>query len=171
VDADMNWFDYLVIALIVFSVIAGLMRGLLREAIELIAWVIGVWAAFHFASHVEPYLGGVLTNDALRPWVARVLIFLIVLLMGTTLGAVIAHFVRVSMFAGADRFWGGVFGLLRGFVMIGAFVILCHGMRLQEEPWWHRSRLVPYAEHVANILRALVGERKITVERSVTLSD
>jgi membrane protein required for colicin V production len=166
----MNWFDYLITALMVLSVIAGVVRGLLREAIGLVTWLVGIWAAFQYAGDVVPYLGGLLTNDALRPWVARLLIFLLVLLLGTTLGVLIGYFVRLSMFAGADRFWGAVFGLLRGFVVVGAFVILCHGVHLQEEPWWHRSRLVPYAEHVANLLRGLVGERKITIERSVTVS-
>jgi len=167
----MNWFDYLLIVLMVCSVIAGLMRGLLREAIGLITWVIAVWLAFHYAPDIEPYLGGVLTNDGLRPWVARVLMFLIVLLVGSVIGAVIAHFVRVSIFSGMDRFWGAIFGLLRGMVVIGAVIILCHGLHLQTEPWWRTSRLAPYGEHVANVLRALVGERKITVERSVITSD
>lgn len=167
----MNWFDYLLIVLMVCSVIAGLMRGLLREAIGLISWVIAVWLAFHYAPVVEPYLGGVLTNDALRPWVARLAIFLIVLLIGTVLATLIAHFVRVSIFSGMDRFWGAIFGLLRGMVVIGAVVMLCHGLRLQAEPWWRTSRLAPYGEHVANVLRALVGERKITVDRSVISTD
>jgi membrane protein required for colicin V production len=158
----MNWFDYLLIVLVTFSVIAGLMRGLLREAISLITWVVAVWMAFHFSERVEPYLGGLLTNDALRPWAARLLVFLVVLLIGTTLGVVIGHFLRVSMFSGMDRFCGAIFGVLRGFVVVAAFVILCHGLRLQTESWWHGSVLVPYAEHAANVLRGLVGERKIT---------
>jgi len=99
----MDWFDYLLTVVMIFSVIAGLMRGLLREAIGLISWVVAIWVAFHYSSQLEPYLGGMLTNDALRPWVARAVIFLLVLLIGTTLAVVIAHFVRVSMFAGMDR--------------------------------------------------------------------
>jgi membrane protein required for colicin V production len=166
----MNWFDYLLILLVTFSVIAGLMRGLLREAIGLITWLVAVWTAFHYSERVEPYLGGLLTNDALRPWAARLLIFLVVLLLGTTLGVLIGHVVRVSVFSGADRFWGALFGLLRGFVVVAAFVILCHGLRMQTEPWWRGSVLAPYAEHAANVLRGLIGERKIPVERSVSAS-
>jgi membrane protein required for colicin V production len=167
----MNWFDYLVIVLVSFSVIAGLMRGLLREAIGLITWVVAVWIAFHYSARVEPYLGGALTNDALRPWAARLGIFLVVLLIGTTLGVLIGHFVRLSMFSGMDRFLGGIFGFLRGLVVVAAFVILCHGLRLQSEPWWRSSILLPYAERAANVLRVLIGERKIPVERPVTLLD
>jgi membrane protein required for colicin V production len=166
----MNWFDYLLLVVMTFSVIAGLMRGLLREAIGLITWVVALWIAFHYSSELEPYLGGVLTNDALKPWVARTIIFLVVLLVGTTLAVMIAHFVRVSMFAGMDRLWGALFGIVRGLVVVGAIVILCHGLRLQSEPWWSGSALVPYAEHVANVLRVLTGERKIAVEHPVSVS-
>jgi membrane protein required for colicin V production len=157
----MNWLDYLLIALMAFSIIAGLMRGLLRESIGLVTWIIAVWSAFHYSAAVEPYLGGLLTNDVLRPWAAKLVIVLIVVLIGTIIGTLVAHFVRLSMFSGMDRFWGGFFGLLRGFVVIGAFVILCHGLRLQAEPWWQASTLAPHAERVANILRSVVGERKI----------
>lgn len=166
----MSWFDYLLIVVMAFSVIAGLMRGLLREAIALFTWVVAIWTAFHYASSVEPYLGGLLTNDALKPWVARTLIFVLVLLIGTTLGVLCSHFIRLSMFSGTDRLLGSLFGIARGMVVIGAIVILCHGMRLQGEGWYRQSVLLPYAEHVANVLRSLVGERKIDVERPSTVS-
>jgi membrane protein required for colicin V production len=167
----MNWFDYLLIVVLIFSVISGLMRGLLREAIGLISWVVAIWSAFHYGPQLEPYLGGALANDMLRPWVARTLLFLVVLLIGTTIGAVIGHFVRVSMFAGMDRLWGAIFGVLRAIVVIGALAILCQGFRLQSENWWRESVLVPYAERVANVLRELAGERKIALGRSVNSSD
>lgn len=163
----MNWLDYLIILIMVFSFIAGLMRGVLREAIGLITWVLAVWVAFHYSDQLEPYLGGLLTSDALRPWVARVLLFIVVVLIGTIIGTVVAHFVRLSIFSGMDRFWGALFGLVRGLVVIGAFVILCHGLRLQSEPWWHRSLLAPHAERLANILRGLTGERKIEYSTSM----
>ena len=72
------------------------------------------------------------------------------------------------LFSGLDRAFGGLFGLLRGLVMIGLIVILCHAVRLDGEPSWRQSILVPYGEHAANVLRAIVGERKILVGKSVT---
>jgi membrane protein required for colicin V production len=167
----MNWLDYLLIALVVFSIIAGLMRGLLRESIGLVAWVIGVWSAFHFGPALEPHLGSVLSSDVLRPWVARLIIFLAVVLVGSMIGSLVAHFVRLSIFSGMDRFWGGFFGLVRGLVMVGAFVILCHGVQLQTEPWWRESLLAPHAERIANILRSLVGERKIATDHLSGVTD
>ena len=157
----MNWTDYLLIALLAFSSIAGLMRGLLREVISLITWVAAVWIAWTFSASLEPYLGGALKDAAVRPWAARAIIFVAVLLTGAAIGALLSHFVRLTVFSGIDRLLGMLFGLLRGVVVLGLLAMLAHAVRLHEEPWYRGSMLVPYVEQAGNVMRALVGERKI----------
>jgi membrane protein required for colicin V production len=159
----MNWADYFLIALVVLSCVAGLVRGLLREVIALVTWVLAVWFAWTYAPLLEPHLGGALAGAAVRPWAARALIFMVVVLFGTAIGVLVSHFVRLSLFTGVDRFFGGLFGLLRGWVIVGLFVILCHALSLDGQPWWRGSLLIPYGEHAANVLRSMVGERKIVV--------
>ena len=44
-------------------------------------------------------------------------------------------------------------------VLLGVFVILGQLLRLDDEHWWQKSRLLPYGEGVANGLRAIVGEQ------------
>jgi membrane protein required for colicin V production len=157
----MNWTDYLLIAVLVFSSIAGLMRGLLREVISLVTWIAAVWIAWTFSSSLEPHLGGALSDASVRPWAARTIIFVAVLLVGAGIGALLGHFVRLSLFSGVDRLLGLMFGLLRGVVALGVLAMLAHAVRLQDEPWYRGSLLVPYAEQAGNVLRGLVGERKI----------
>src|SRR5258706_15155959 len=158
---DMNWTDYVIIGLLVFSSVAGLLRGLLREVISLVTWLIAVVLAWQYASALEPYLGGALNGEAVRPWAARAIIFITVLLIGAAIGAIVTRFTRLSIFAGTDRLLGFVFGMARGVVVLGLLAILCHAVRLDEEPWYGDSTLVPYAEKVGNVLRSLVGEGKI----------
>jgi membrane protein required for colicin V production len=167
----MNWIDYLLIALIVFSCVAGLLRGLLREVIALLTWIAAVWIAWHYAAVLEPRLGGALASEGVRTWAARSIIFLAVVLIGTCIGALVGRVVRLSIFSGTDRFFGGIFGFLRGLVMIGLFVMLCHALRLNGEAWWRGSTLIPYGERAANVLRGLVGESKILTGQSAIRSD
>src|ERR1700733_5612542 len=108
----MNWIDYLLIALIAFSCVAGVLRGLLREVIALVTWVAAVWIAWHYGSVLEPHLGGALANEGVRAWAARTIIFLGVVLIGTGIGALVGRLVRLSLFSGTDRFFGGIFGFL-----------------------------------------------------------
>lgn len=157
----MNWTDYVIIALMAFSCIAGLYRGLLREVVSLITWLAAVWLSWHFAYLLEPHLGGALSSEAVRPWAARTIIFITVLLLGIVAGAIVTHFVRLSLFSSMDRLLGFLFGFLRGAVVLGLLVLLCHAVRLHDERWYRDSTLVPYAEHAGNVLRALVGESRV----------
>src|SRR5256885_12273901 len=77
----MNLADYLVIAAIVASAIVGAVRGFLREAVALAAWVFALFLAWHFADLIAPHLGGLMSDSGVRPWAARVIIVLLVLLL------------------------------------------------------------------------------------------
>jgi len=153
----MNIADYVVIATIVLSAIVGAVRGFLREAIALCAWLVALFVAWHFSDMIEPHLGGLLAGGHVRPWAARVIIVALILLFGAGLGAIIGHYARLSMFSGLDRFLGFLFGAARGVVLIGVFVILGQLLKLDGELWWRHSMLLPYGHSVADGLRVLVG--------------
>ncbi len=157
--------DYLLIAAILISAIVGAMRGFLREAVALAAWVVALFIAWHFSDLVEPHLGGLLGDSEVRPWAARIIIVVLVLLLGAAIGSLLSHVVRLSIFSGMDRLLGFAFGLLRGFLLLGVFVILGQLLRLSGESWWRHSLLIPYGESVANGLRSLVGEARIGPSR------
>jgi membrane protein required for colicin V production len=164
----MNVTDYLVIAAVVISAVVGAMRGFLREAVALVTWLLALFIAWHFADLVEPHLGGLLAGSYVKPWAARVIIVILVLLLGAAVGAILSHFVRLSIFSGMDRFLGLLFGLLRGVVLLGVFVILGQLLRVDDARWWTRSLLIPYGESVANALRAMVGEAPVKHGRWTT---
>jgi membrane protein required for colicin V production len=157
----MNTTDYVVIAAILLSAIVGAVRGFLREAVAVAAWVLALFLAWHFSDLIAPHLGGLLSDSDVRPWAARVIIVALVLLLGAGVGATLGHFVRLSIFSGMDHLLGFAFGLLRGFVLLGVFVILGQLLQLQDERWWRYSLLIPYGESIANGLRTLVGEERV----------
>ncbi|MCC7462627.1 MAG: CvpA family protein [Gammaproteobacteria bacterium] len=161
----MIWTDYLILGLVALSCVYGLVRGLLRELVSLLTWFAAVLLAWRGSGWLEPYLGGALSGAAVRPWAARTLVFAGVMLVGTALGGVVNHYVRLSLFSGIDRLLGFVFGFLRGVVAIGLLAILCHAVRLHDEAWYRKSLLVPWGESAGNVLRSLVGEGMIRVSR------
>jgi membrane protein required for colicin V production len=90
------------------------------------------------------------------------------MLVGAATSTIVCHFVRLAMFSAMDRFLGFVFGIVRGFVILGVCVLVCQSLRLDGERWWHRSVLLPYAEQVAGVLGSMLGEdthqrRQLTV--------
>lgn len=157
----MNITDYFVIAALVISAVVGSVRGFLREAISVGTWIIALFIAWHFSDLVAPHLGGLLAGSPVRTWAARVLIVALLLLLGAGIGAIVGHFVRLSIFSGMDRFLGFLFGTFRGLVMLGVFVMLAQLLRLEGERWWRQSVLIPYGESIANGLRVVVGEERV----------
>jgi membrane protein required for colicin V production len=157
----MNGADWFIVALIVLSCVIGALRGLMREAIALITWLLGLWLAWNFGPSIEPHLGGLLAQDGVRVWVARLIVFLIVLLIGTLAGLVLQYVIRHSPFGNTDRFLGLFFGLMRGFVLVGVFVILGQLFELNGERWWSESRFMPYAEFFGDAIRQLVDEVEV----------
>jgi membrane protein required for colicin V production len=161
----MNFVDYVIMAIVLISAGVGIIRGFLREAIALVTWILALVLAWQFSDSIEPYLGGLLADPQVRPWAARTLIVLFVLLVGMATGAILGYFVRLSIFSGMDRFLGFFFGLLRGVLLIGIFVALGQLVHLESESWWKRSVLVPFGKDVAGVLRSVVGEQ-LSEERS-----
>lgn len=151
--------DYLILALVFLSAAIGIARGFLREMIALVTWVVALLVGWHFAGRLEPYLGGLLSSPSVRPWAARALLVIAVLLAGAGIGALATHLVRLSLFSGTDRFLGFLFGMARGLVILGVLVLVCQTLRLDEEHWWRSSRLLPYGEQTANLLLSMVGDK------------
>jgi membrane protein required for colicin V production len=154
----MNLADILVVVAILASAVIGAVRGFLREAIALVTLVFALFMAWHFADMIEPHLGGVLSKPPAGTWAARTIIFFIVLFIGMVIGVIASYFVRLSLFRGTDKLLGFVFGLLRGVVLLGVFVILAQLLKLDGENWWRKSKLMPYGESIANGLRTVIGD-------------
>lgn len=149
----MTGIDYAFVLVFLVSLLAGAMRGFIREAISLLSWLVGLWVAWHYAYVLNPYLGGVLATPGLREWVARIVLLVALVMLGSAIGALVGYLVRKAAgLAATDRLLGLAFGVLRGLVIVGVFVMVGRGLDLEQEPWWTGSRLMPYANHAANWL-------------------
>jgi membrane protein required for colicin V production len=159
--------DYVIIAALLISGLIGAARGLLREGIAFVAWIVALILAWHFSDLVEPHLGGVLSAAEVKTWAARFIILLGVLLVGGLIGALAHQFVRLSIFSGVDRLGGFAFGALRGLLLLGIFVMLGQLLKLDRDHWWRDSHLIPVGESIANGVRFLVGEGGLPHSRDI----
>jgi membrane protein required for colicin V production len=157
-QAMMKSADYWVVAIVLIIAIIGLMRGFLREVVAIVSWLLALFIAWHFASWLAPHLGGLLSDERVRPWAARAILLIVVLFVGHVAGMLIGHLVRLSLFSVTDRFLGFACGLVHAAIVLGVLAIIGQLLHLDSEGWWRQSMLVPYAERVANGLRTLVGD-------------
>jgi membrane protein required for colicin V production len=149
--------DYIIAAAVGLSVLFGAVRGFLRESVALLGWLVGLWLAWRYAYLLEPYLGGALAYTELQTWAARGIVLLAVVIASWILGGMLSYLVqRSGLTLGVDRLLGGVFGLVRGAVIIGFAVMLGEAAELQAEDWWRESKLMPVGQEMAGVLRGYV---------------
>jgi membrane protein required for colicin V production len=145
--------DHIFAIILLLSGTVGYFRGFIRESIALLSWLVGLWVAWRFAYVINPWLGGALAEPGIREWMGRAIMLLIVLLAGSLVGSVVAHFARRAVgLAAMDRLLGAVFGLVRGVVIVGLLVLAGRAAELNNEPWWSETKSMPAAESVANWL-------------------
>jgi membrane protein required for colicin V production len=157
--------DYLLIAIVGISLLFGIIRGFLRESVALLGWLVGLWLAWRYSSEIVPYIGGALTGTELQVWVARLIILLAVILTAWLIGSLLGYLVqRSGLTLGVDRILGGVFGLVRGAVIVGFAVMLADAAKMHDESWWRESKLMPLGVEMASVLRGYVETGRQYVE-------
>jgi membrane protein required for colicin V production len=162
----MNGADYLIIGVLVLSMLLGLLRGFVREAIGVISWLGGLWLAWRYAHVVEPYLGGTIGEPPVSTWAARTLIVLAVLVVGWILAGILSYAVRHSgLSIMVDRLLGVVTGFVRGAVVVAVFVLLGQFVQLTQTSWWKSSRLMPYASEGAGWLQSFAETGMSVLEK------
>ena len=137
----MTVFDGVVLGVIALSMLFAFVRGVTRELIALLAWVVGFFAAVAFTPLVGAWLPDFGENAVVRYLVAFVAILLAALLAGALVAWPLGSVIRKAGLGFVDRFLGAVFGIARGLVLVMAFVLIAGLTALPRQDWWQNAAL------------------------------
>ena len=139
----MTALDWLICALILFSVITAAVQGFFSEVLTtaglIVGYIVAAWQYRRLAEWFETFLK--------NPWLAEILGFLIIFFAILLLFGIAARIARWIMkeagLSGFDRFLGALLGLLRGGLMVAVILM---GMTAFEpaSKLLHESELAPY---------------------------
>lgn len=141
--------DYFILGVIALSVLIGLWRGFLREAISLAAWIVAFIVAFLFVDEVAVHLDHFIGIPPVSIILAFGGLFLCMLIVGGLVNLIVAQLVQQTKLSGTDRMLGVLFGLLRGAAFIAVLVLLAGLTPLPQDPWWKQSPLLPHFQQAA----------------------
>ncbi|MDB5960646.1 MAG: colicin production protein [Massilia sp.] len=142
----MTVFDYVVLCILAASVVISTLRGLVREILSLVSWVVAFVVANLYGAQLAPMLPSMIPGDAVRLMVAFVALFLGVRILMGLLSMAIGALITASGLSLADRGLGGLFGLARGIVIVLFGVILCGMTSIPQQDFWKHALLSPMAE-------------------------
>jgi membrane protein required for colicin V production len=144
----LTWLDWGFIALLTITTLVGLMRGLVREALGLAAWILALLAARVLAMPVANLMSGLIDNPDGRLVLAFVLvIFAVVLLCGLIIRLVHAavEWVGMGLF---NRVMGAAFGAAKGAAVLVLVTILISLTPLYHLQAWQQAELRPSFEQL-----------------------
>jgi membrane protein required for colicin V production len=149
--------DVFILLVLLGSTLIGVLRGFIREAVSLVFWILAIWLSWQFGPVIVPHLGGLLANPSIAPWVGRLVILVLVLLVGWLAGMMLSYFTRAMGLGPLDRVIGLLFGIMRGVLLVGLLVIGGELLKLNQEDFWMQSKLIPFGETVHSVKPWVIG--------------
>jgi membrane protein required for colicin V production len=134
-----TWLDYAVLGVFAASVAWGALRGLVREVIGVLGWVIAFLAANLFAGPLGEELPRLIPTPELRVLAAFLGIFVAVLVVATLLALLLSKLVQAVGLGGLNRVLGGLFGVARGVVFVLALALLAGLTSAPRQEFWRAS--------------------------------
>ncbi|PCI43347.1 MAG: colicin V production protein [Proteobacteria bacterium] len=154
----MNYFDYILIAIVGLSMVLSLWRGFVREIISLI----GLVAAFLIASRTSgvagDFLGQWIPNSTTSDIAGFIMIFIVIMIVVGLVGALIRKLVDMADLTATDRTLGMFFGIARGVLLIALSFLIYTSYTKPDQAWAKKSLLTPYAIQASDLLGQAIPE-------------
>lgn len=149
----LNWFDVLLVLIILWSAMMGLRSGLARVVIGFIAALVGLFAGFWFYRMVgvklSPYVGAAAVANIL----GFLIIFALALVLGSLVSSLLARIFQWFGLSWFDHFLGGIAGFLRGAIVVAAIVDVVVAFAPSPAPQiLEHSQVLPYASEISTWL-------------------
>jgi membrane protein required for colicin V production len=152
-EPDLTLFDFLVLFVLICSIVISTLRGLVKEILSLLGWVVAFVVANAYGEELTKYLPDAIPGTLVRLIVAFLALFIGVRLLMLLLNMAIEALIKATGLQLADRGLGGLFGLARGVVLILAAVLLCGMTTLPQQPFWKDALFSPLAETAARTVK------------------
>lgn len=149
----MTLFDYLVLSVLLCSIVISTLRGLVKEILSLISWVVSLVVANAYGESLAKLLPEMIPGTLTRLIVAFVALFIGVRILMVLLTMAVESLVKAGGLTVADRGLGGLFGLGRGMIIVLTAVLLCGMTAIPRQPFWKDALLSPLAETAARTMK------------------
>lgn len=154
----MSWLDWTLLAVLLLSAVIGLWRGLVYEVLSVAVWVGAFWLAQAFAAPAGAWLPVDGFSEPLQVAMGFAAVFLVAAFTGGALAWLVKKLVESVGLRPVDRVLGGVFGLLRGLVMLLGLALVVNMTPLKSHTRWVESPVAGRLSATLHTIRPLLPE-------------
>jgi len=133
-------FDFVLLGVLGVSTTLGLWRGLIKELLSLVAFGLAFLAAVWWGPGLSDLsLLSWVKHEYLRLGISYAGIFVATLLCVGLVNLALGAMIKSTGLSPADRGLGGLFGFLRGFLLVLVLVVIAGYTPLPQEVWWKQA--------------------------------
>ena len=136
---ELPWIDWTLLAVLLVSVVVGLVRGFVFEVMSLLGWLVAWFGAQYLAREVSPYIPVGEAGSAGNLAASYVLCFVGILIVWALLAKLLRMLIHATPLSIPDRLLGAGFGLLRGSVLLLAVATVVALTPVAQSAPWQRS--------------------------------
>lgn len=148
----MNGLDFAVIGILLLSMLMGLWRGLICEVLSLAGWPIAIVLSKLTGDSIAPLLP--IEQEEIRIATAYALVFVATLIACGILARLITRMLKAIGSDWTDRAMGGLFGILRGGLVVLVLVWLAGLTHVPQQAFWRGSLTGRTLEDIALLTKS-----------------
>ncbi len=167
---QLNNLDVIILIVIAISALIALSRGLIKEVLSIIGWVLGIAAIVYLLPILTPFAKLYIESGWLAGIVTSLCILILFLIIWIMFTSKIIGKIRKSKLNGIDRFLGLFFGIARACLLIILFNIMVTWMIPEENQSevFTESRYFQIAGNFAKPIEDLIPESTLQIIRDKT---
>ena len=155
----MTTIDWVLLAILVFSMVLGAWRGLVYEVLSVLGWAVSFFAAQYFAPLVSSWLPLQSSSETVRYAAAFVLVFVAAVFVAGLLAFLLKKLIEAMGLRPVDRTMGAAFGLVRGVILLLAAAVVIDMTALKTSQWWQESKGAPVLSAALKGLKPVLPEQ------------
>ena len=164
-------FDIIILVLILISALFAFFRGFSLELLSISVWIISFFGSYAYGNNLVNFFNKIVNNILISTAISYVLAFLIIFVIFSFLTRKFSVFIKDSYVGLIDKSLGFIFGILRGYVIVGLcfflFDYFYKGKRLE---FIDNSKIIPVIKITNNeIFRFLKIDNKYSENLSTEI--
>lgn len=156
---SLNTLDIILLIVLLATLVLGVIKGLVRQVVGLIAVVAGLVLAARYYPRAGAFVHKVVSNPIVADFIGFLVIFTAVIAAGWLVGLLISKIMKGPLNF-LDHALGGVFGLFKGILICGVIVFALLIFEVRRDAL-AGSKLAPLCFHATRaVVRLIPGDLK-----------
>ena len=164
-------FDVIILVLIFISALFAFFRGFSLELLSISVWIISFFGSYAYGNNLVNFFNKIVNNILISTAISYVLAFLIIFVIFSFLTRKFSVFIKDSYVGLIDKSLGFIFGILRGYVIVGlCFFLFDYFYKGKKLEFIDNSKIIPVIKITNNeIFRFLKIDNKYSENLSTEI--